>query len=172
MLVYTGPIDSYFSQMGMPRLEYRSIDFEEIWVDEPEDGYYQPAMVVNYPSADVKFTRIVEYKHVPNQSNAVLEGKVKGTLIAREYSTDKGDPYYPVPNQRNRDLYEKYRELAEKEENVCFVGRLASYKYFNMDQAILNALEIYDNLKKNGKLAPKNRPEDLGKDDDPKCCIL
>eukprot|EP00746_Dinoflagellata_sp_MGD_P156722 gnl/MRDRNA2_/MRDRNA2_85948_c0_seq1.p1 gnl/MRDRNA2_/MRDRNA2_85948_c0~~gnl/MRDRNA2_/MRDRNA2_85948_c0_seq1.p1 ORF type:complete len:468 (-),score=93.23 gnl/MRDRNA2_/MRDRNA2_85948_c0_seq1:388-1791(-) len=168
MLVYTGPIDSYFVQQGMPKLEYRSINFEEIWVEDPPEGYFQPAMVVNYPSADVDFTRIVEYKHVPNQSNAVLKGEVKGTLIAREYSTDVGDPYYPVPNPKNRELYEKYRELAEKEENVCFVGRLASYKYFNMDQAILNALEIYDNLKETGKLAPKRRPEDFGPGDGPK----
>merc|ERR1711892_205455 len=74
------------------------------------------------------------------------------------YSSAEGDPYYPVPNPANHALYEQYRELAEKEEGVCFVGRLASYKYFNMDQAILNALEIYDNMKETGKLAPKRRP--------------
>jgi len=64
----------------------------------------------------------------------VKQGKVKGTLIAKEISSAEGDPYYPVPNPDNRALYERYRELAEKEEGVCFVGRLASYKYFNMDQ--------------------------------------
>jgi len=64
MLVYTGPIDAYFAQQGMPKLEYRSIRFEETWVPEPEEGFFQEAMVVNYPSADVPFTRIVEYKHV------------------------------------------------------------------------------------------------------------
>ena len=79
-------------------------------------------MVVNYPAADVPFTRIVEYKHVPNQTLAVKEGKVRGTLIAREYSSAEGDPYYPVPNPANTALYEKYRALAEKEEGVCFVG--------------------------------------------------
>ena len=185
LLVYTGPIDSYFAQQGMPKLEYRSLRFEEIWVDEKEladekwagelghpreEGgeYFQEAMVVNYPSADVPFTRIVEYKHVPNQSQAVLKGEVKGSLIAREYSSAVGDPYYPVPNPENRALYERYRELAEKEEGVCFVGRLASYKYFNMDQAILNALEIYDNMKDTGKLQPKRKPEDFGEGDGPK----
>ena len=132
------------------------------------DGFFQEAMVVNYPSADVPFTRIVEYKHVPNQSQAVLKGEVKGSLIAREYSSAVGDPYYPVPNPENRALYERYRELAEKEEGVCFVGRLASYKYFNMDQAILNALEIYDNMKDTGKLQPKRKPEDFGEGDGPK----
>ena len=125
-------------------------------------------MVVNYPSPDVDFTRIVEYKHVPNQSEAVKAGKVKGSLIAREYSSATGDPYYPVPNPANHALYEKYRALAEKEEGVCFVGRLASYKYFNMDQAILNALEMFDNLKETGKLAPKRSPADFGPGDGPK----
>ena len=67
-----------------------------------------------------------------------------------------------MPNPANHALYEKYRAMAEREEGVCFVGRLASYKYFNMDQAILNALEMYDNLKETGKLAPKRRPEDFG----------
>lgn len=169
-LVYTGPIDAYFAAQGMPKLEYRSIRFEEEFVPEPEGGFFQEAMVVNYPSPDVGFTRIVEYKHVPNQTERVKQGKVKGTLIAREYSMSEGDPYYPVPNPANQALYEKYRTLAEKEQGskVCFVGRLASYKYFNMDQAILNALEIYDNLKEGGKLAPKRRPEDFGPGDGPK----
>merc|ERR1719443_1818538 len=168
MLVYTGPIDSYFAQQGMPKLEYRSIRFEEIWVDQPEGGFYQPAMVVNHPSPDVPYTRIVEYKHVPNQPTNVKQGQVKGTRIAKEYSSAEGDPYYPVPNPENRALYERYRALAEKESDVCFVGRLASYKYFNMDQAILNALEMFDSLKESGKLQPKRRPEDFGPGDGPK----
>jgi len=159
LLVYTGPIDSYFAQQGMPKLEYRSLRFVEEFVPEPEDGFFQEAMVVNYPSSDVEFTRIVEYKHVPNQPQAVKDGKVKGTLIAKEVSSAVGDPYYPVPNPKNNELYEKYRALAEKEPGVAFVGRLASYKYFNMDQAILNALEMFDNLKETGKLEPKTSPD-------------
>ncbi len=117
--------------------------------------------VVNYPSADVGFTRIVEYKHVPNQPEAVRRGEVAGTLIAREVSSAVGDPYYPVPNPKNNELYGRYRALAEREEGVAFVGRLASYKYFNMDQAILNALEMFDNLKETGKLAPKRAPAEF-----------
>merc|ERR1712127_240708 len=155
-------------QLRKPKLEYRSLRFEEEWVPGRDQEFFQEAMVVNYPSPDVPFTRIVEYKHVPNQSEAVKAGKVKGTLLAREYSSAEGDPYYPVPNPANHALYEQYRELAEKEEGVCFVGLLASYKYFNMDQAILNALEIYDNMKETGKLAPKRRPEDFGPGDGPK----
>lgn len=165
LLVYSGQIDSYYAALGMPKLEYRSLRFEEEYVEEPEEGFFQEAMVVNHPSPDVPFTRIVEYKHVPNQPTEVKEGKVKGTLLAREYSMADGEPYYPVPNPENRALYEKYAELAAKEEGVAFVGRLASYKYFNMDQAILNALEMFDNLKESGKLAPKRKPEDFGPGD-------
>ena len=168
LLVYTGQIDSYYASLGLPKLEYRSLHFEEEFVPEPEDGFFQEAMVVNYPSPDVKFTRIVEYKHVPNQPTAVKEGKVKGTLLARECSSAEGEPYYPVPNPENRALYEKYAEMAAKEEGVAFVGRLASYKYFNMDQAILNALEMYDNLKETGTLEPKRAPHEFGPGDGPK----
>jgi len=169
-MIYTGPIDAYFASQGLPKLQYRSIRFENEFVPAPEGGFFQEAMVINYPSPDEPFTRIVEYKHVPNQTRAVLAGEVQGTTIAREHSTADGDPYYPIPNARNQDLYERYRALAEKEEGsrVCFVGRLASYKYFNMDQAILNALEIFDNLKEKGSLAPKRRPEDFGPGDGPK----
>merc|ERR1719453_1955264 len=99
LIIYTGPIDSYFSQVGMPKLEYRSIIFQE-------------AMVLNFPSPDVQFTRIVEYKHVPNQPENVKRGEIKGTLLAKEVSSAVGDPYYPVPNPKNNELYEKYRALA------------------------------------------------------------
>ena len=81
---------------------------------------------------------------MPNQPESAL--KSNGTVIYREYSTDQGEPYYPVPNPENQDLYRKYQKLALEEENVLFVGRLASYKYFNMDQAILAALELYDEI--------------------------
>lgn len=158
LVVYTGQIDSYYASLGLPKLEYRSLRFEEEFIPEPEGGYFQEAMVVNYPSPDVPFTRIVEYKHTPNQPTVSIKGS-QGTLIAREYSTAEGEPYYPVPNPENRALYEKYAQLAAKEEGVCFVGRLASYKYFNMDQAILNALEMFDNLVAHGKLAPQHHPE-------------
>ncbi len=88
--------------------------------------------------------RIAEYKHMPNQPESALLSK--GTVIFREYSTDVGEPYYPVPNPANQELYQKYQKLSLQEKNVLFVGRLASYKYFNMDQAILAALEMYDDI--------------------------
>jgi UDP-galactopyranose mutase len=139
--IFTGPIDAYFNTksegIDLPKLEYRSINFEKkVLKDTP---YFQPNSVVNYPSKDEDFTRIVEYKHFLNQ-------KSKDTVIVTEYTTDKGDPYYPVPNQKNQDLYEKYKALAEKEskeKNIHFIGRLANYKYFNMDQAIKNALDYF-----------------------------
>ncbi|CAK0904161.1 unnamed protein product, partial [Prorocentrum cordatum] len=104
-LIYTGPIDTYPDQ-GMPKLEYRSIRFEEEFIPEPDAGFFQEtlAMVINYPSSDVPFTRIVEYKHVPNQTEAVKEGKVKGTLIAKEFSMadgpEGGGPVLPGPEPR------------------------------------------------------------------------
>eukprot|EP01060_Flectonema_neradi_P024762 TRINITY_DN33642_c0_g1_i1.p1 TRINITY_DN33642_c0_g1~~TRINITY_DN33642_c0_g1_i1.p1 ORF type:complete len:456 (+),score=128.31 TRINITY_DN33642_c0_g1_i1:51-1418(+) len=160
MLVFTGPIDAFYASQGLPKLEYRSIRFEEEVIKNPDEGFFQEAMVVNYPSAGVPYTRIIEYKHTPNQP---ADTEIKGTVIYREFSTGEGDPYYPVPNDQNRELYEKYRAFAEKEEGVAFVGRLASYKYFNMDQAILNALEMFDGLKETGKLEPKRSPEEMQK---------
>jgi UDP-galactopyranose mutase len=136
IIIFTGPIDQYFKNLGLDALEYRSIDFkiEKFY----NTNYYQENSVVNYPGLDVDYTRIVEYKYFLNQQST-------HTLIVKEYTNDNGDPYYPVPTQRNKELYNKYKTLAEKEKNVHFVGRLASYKYFNMDEAILNALEYFNN---------------------------
>lgn len=135
---FTGPIDAYFSHTGYKKLEYRSIDFERKVVRDIGDrNTFQPKFVVNHPSADANFTRIVEYKHMLNQTS-------KHTVMFIERSKDGGEPYYPVPNDENKALYRRYQELAAKESNVTFVGRLANYKYFNMDQAIINALELFD----------------------------
>ena len=131
LLIFTGPIDAFYAAQNWPKLEYRSINFVQEY-HEPVQGFYQDSWVVNYPGPEVNFTRIVEYKHVPNQPEEVLHQK--GTVIFKEFSTDFGDPYYPVPNERNRNLYQKYQDLALKEPGVVFVGRLASYKYFNMDE--------------------------------------
>ena len=146
-LYYTGQIDTYFADLGWPKLEYRSLDFEQV-VQKNTPGYFQPAPVVNHPQfEDVKgnkidYTRIVEYKHLLNQTS-------DHTIYVIERSKDGGEPYYPVPNQENKDLYKKYQNMADKEEGVTFVGRLANYKYFNMDDAILNALELFDKDTKN-----------------------
>ena len=137
-IIFTGPVDEYFHNVGLSKLEYRSLNFE---IKKYENmNYYQPASVVNYPELNVPFTRIVEYKHFLNQTS-------KDTVIVIETSTDKGEPYYPVPNKSNLSLYEKYKKLALAEEtskNVFFVGRLANYKYFNMDETISNALNFFE----------------------------
>lgn len=135
LLVYTGQTDTHYAGFGMPKLEYRSLRFEEEYI--PDVDFFQEAMVVNYPSADVPFTRIFEYKHTPNQPPC--RHFKSGTLIAREYSINGGEPYYPVPNPQNKALYGNYARMAGMEENVRFVGRLASYKYFNMDEALLSS---------------------------------
>ena len=132
---YTGPIDTFYASTGWPKLEYRSLNFERRVAFNTD--HFQPVSVVNHPSSDNDFTRIVEYKHFLHQ-------KSSHTVYFIERSKDGGEPYYPVPSKKNKDLYEKYRSMAEKEEGVFFVGRLANYKYFNMDQAILNALELSD----------------------------
>ncbi|MGB3547434.1 MAG: UDP-galactopyranose mutase, partial [Saprospiraceae bacterium] len=137
-LFYTGPIDRFFDFKHSldEKLEYRSINFVTETVDAE---YFQHNSVINYPGREVDYTRIIEYKHFGNQQSPV-------TTIVKEYTTDEGDPYYPVPNPRNQQIYEKYRREAEALPDVYFVGRLANYKYFNMDQAFHNALELYDKL--------------------------
>ena len=137
-LFYTGPIDRFFEFKHSleTKLEYRSINFVSETVDSE---YFQSNSVVNYPGMEVEFTRIVEYKHFGNQ-------KSSKTTIVKEYTTDDGDPYYPVLNEKNLAIYKKYQEEAAKVKDVYFVGRLANYKYFNMDQAFKNALDLFYNL--------------------------
>jgi len=134
--IFTGPIDEYFKNSGLEKLEYRSIDFNKYIYKNT--NFFQPNSVVNYPNSE-DFTRIVEYKHFLNQNSP-------HTIIVTEKTKDNGEPYYPIPNKKNLELYEKYKKLAEKEEknNVYFLGRLANYKYFNMDAAIENALYFFN----------------------------
>jgi UDP-galactopyranose mutase len=136
-IIYTGPIDKYFSSYNYEKLEYRSIHFiKEVYKNT---NYYQPNSVINYPESIYDFTRIVEYKHILNQ-------KSNHTIIFKEITNDFGEPFYPVPTKRNQDIYLKYKELADNEKNIYFVGRLANYKYFNMDEAIFNSLTIADDI--------------------------
>jgi UDP-galactopyranose mutase len=134
---YTGPIDQFYAAHELPKLEYRSIRFE---TEHVEVDQFQTNSVVNYPSATEAFTRIVEYKHFLHQDVPNI------TTIVREYTMAEGEPYYPVPTQRNREVYEQYRQLAKEDEKkgVHFVGRLANYKYYNMDAAIAAALDACD----------------------------
>jgi UDP-galactopyranose mutase len=135
-VIYTGPIDAYFQEYNMEKLEYRSMRFE---FETIKKEFFQETSQVNYTDEKVPFTRIIEYKHFLNQ-------KSDKTTIVKEYPIKEGEPYYPVPTEKNKLLYEEYRKLAVQEEknNVYFIGRLANYKYFNMDEAILNALEFFE----------------------------
>ena len=151
-LFYTGPVDRYFEfkHSLTEKLEYRSINFVSETVDAE---FYQENSVVNYPGEEVGFTRIIEYKHFGGQ-------KSDKTTIVKEYTTDVGDPYYPVPNPKNQHIYEKYKAEADALIDVYFVGRLANYKYFNMDQAFKNALELFYSLE-NEVIAGQSIKEEL-----------
>lgn len=144
-LFYTGPIDRYFEfKYSMEeKLEYRSIRFVSETVNQE---YFQENSVVNYPGTEVDFTRIIEYKHFGNQ-------KSDKTTIVKEFTVDGGEPYYPILNERNRRIYEKYNQEAQKLTDVYFVGRLANYKYFNMDEAFKNALDLLESLKRENQLS-------------------
>ncbi len=134
-VVYTGPVDEYFD-FKLGTLEYRSLRFEEEYMPDCEN--FQGNAAVNYTSADVPYTRIIEHKHFEF-------GKGDGTVITREYPSEwkPGDePYYPVNNDRNNTLYEQYKALADEEKNVIFGGRLGVYKYFDMDKVIASSLEL------------------------------
>ena len=127
--VYTGSIDAFFNQC-YGELPYRSLRFEHEHF--PRTERFQPVGTVNFPN-DHAYTRITEFKHITGQVHS-------GTSIVREYPTDHGPPYYPVPREGNEMLYQKYKVLAENEPNVTFVGRLAQYRYYNMDQVVSAAL--------------------------------
>ena len=133
-IVFTGMIDEYFDYI-LGALEYRSVRFETEVLDCPN---YQGNAVVNYTEREVPYTRIIEHKHFEF-------GTSDKTVISREYSSEWKvgyEPYYPVNDERNSSLYEKYKELAEKEKRVVFGGRLGAYKYYDMDKVILAALEL------------------------------
>lgn len=138
-LIYTGPIDEYYDFCFGP-LPYRSLRFEPETVDKP---FYQPAMQVNYPN-DEEFTRIVEIKHATGQDLPV-------TTIVREYPQDfvpGREPYYPIPAPDSKKIYDRYAALAAQEPAVTFVGRLATYRYYNMDQIVGMALAEFDRIAK------------------------
>lgn len=134
-LIYTGPIDEYFGYCFGP-LPYRSLKFRHETLNEE---WHQPVGVVNYPAEDVPYTRITEYKHLTGQRHA-------NTAVTYEYPSAQGDPYYPVPRPENAALFRRYQALADACEGVHFVGRLATYRYYNMDQVVAQALSTYEEM--------------------------
>jgi UDP-galactopyranose mutase len=134
-LVFTGPIDEYFDYR-YGRLPYRSLQFRHETLDQE---WLQPVAVVNYPDEATPHTRITEYKHLTGQTS-------DKTSITYEYPAAEGDPYYPIPRDENQALYKRYEALAIAEPDVSFVGRLATYRYYNMDQVVGQALATYRRL--------------------------
>ena len=134
-LIFTGPVDEFFDHRYGP-LPYRSLKFHHQTLDQEQ---FQPVAVVNYPNPETPYTRISEYKHLTGQKHAK-------TSITYEFPSAEGDPYYPIPNAEAQALYKKYEALALARPDVSFVGRLATYKYYNMDQVVGQALATYRRL--------------------------
>jgi UDP-galactopyranose mutase len=133
-LIYTGPIDEFFDYR-FGKLPYRSLEFRFETHDSPR---VQPVATINYPNEHA-YTRVTEFKHLTGQRH-------HKTTVVYEYPRAEGEPYYPVPRRENAELYKRYQELADATPDVHFVGRLATYKYYNMDQVVAQALTLYARL--------------------------
>jgi len=142
-LIFTGQVDEYFG-CRFGRLPYRCLEFKHETVNQE---WVQPVAVINYPN-DYAYTRVTEFKHLTGQEH-------KKSSLVYEFSRAEGDPYYPIPRKENAELYAKYAALAEQTPNVHFVGRLATYKYYNMDQVVAQALTTF------AKIVGKTRQEAL-----------
>lgn len=143
--VYTGPIDTYF-EYRFGKLPYRSLSFEHEHLRNTE--HFQATGTINYPN-EHEYTRITEFKHLTGQQH-------DGTSIVREYPQAEGEPYYPIPRPENEGLFKRYNELADATPDVTFVGRLAQYRYYNMDQVVGAALKSVEEL-----IAALNPAEEL-----------
>ena len=130
-VIFTGPIDEFFNYR-YGKLPYRSLSFKHVTLNKT---WHQPVAVVNYPQTQ-DYTRVTEYKHLTGQRHSK-------TSITYEYPSDEGDPYYPVPRPENAELFKKYETLALATKGVWFVGRLATYRYYNMDQVVGQALATF-----------------------------
>lgn len=147
-IVFTGPVDAYYAQC-YGALPYRSIRFEHEHLQDT--AQYQSVGTINYPT-DFDYTRITEFKHVTGQVHS-------GTSIVREFPQAEGEPYYPVPRPENEALFKRYEALALKERDVTFVGRLAQYRYYNMDQCVGAALKAAEYvLQKLGRRVAPDSP--------------
>jgi UDP-galactopyranose mutase len=139
-MIYTGPVDAFFDER-FGKLPYRSLHFQ---FETHAVERFQQVGTINYPN-DYGFTRITEFKHLTGQ-------KAPATTIVYEYPQAEGDPYYPVPRPENQALYKRYEALAEQTPDVHFVGRLATYRYYNMDQVVAQALTLYRRLSERGRI--------------------
>ena len=140
-MIYTGPVDTYFDYC-YGKLPYRSLEFKH---ETHDQTVFQSAPVINYPN-EQPYTRVTEFKYLTGQEH-------NRTSVVYEFPQAEGDPYYPVPRKENAAIYAKYKALADRTAGVTFVGRLATYKYYNMDQIVAQALTTY------GKIAGMKRIE-------------
>ena len=140
-IIYTGPIDEYFD-FRFGKLPYRSLKFDHQTLEQEQ---FQPVAVVNYPCEEIPFTRISEYKHLTGQQSPV-------TTVTYEYPSAEGDPYYPIPRPENQELFKRYEALADAADDVTFVGRLATYRYYNMDQIVGQALATFRRIEEKKRL--------------------
>jgi UDP-galactopyranose mutase len=144
-LVFTGPIDEYFDHR-FGKLPYRSLKFDHQTLERDK---FQETGTVNYPDPQVPYTRISEYKHLTGQEHP-------RTTITYEYPSAEGDPYYPIPRPENQALFKRYEALADETDDVTFVGRLATYRYYNMDQIVGQALATFRRMdEKRRRLEPQ-----------------
>ena len=134
-LIFTGPIDEYFDHR-FGKLPYRSLTFDHKTLEQER---FQPVGTVNYPAEDVPYTRISEYKYLTGQTSP-------RTTVTYEFPSAEGDPYYPIPRPENQALFKRYEALGDASEGVTFVGRLATYRYYNMDQIVGQALAAFRRL--------------------------
>lgn len=141
--IWTGPVDEFFG-FRFGRLPYRCLSFRHETHDRER---FQPVGVVNYPQTEA-WTRITEYKHLTGQVHP-------RTSISYEFSSAEGDPYYPVPRPENQALYKRYQALADASTDTWFAGRLATYRYMNMDQVVAQALSVFDRIQ---TLVPQGAP--------------
>lgn len=146
-LVYSGPIDEFFDYR-FGKLPYRSLQFRHESLDQEQ---FQSVAVVNYPSPDVPWTRISEYKHLTGQRH-------HKTSITYEFPCAEGDPYYPIPRAENAELYRRYQALADETPRVTFLGRLGTYKYYNMDQVVGQALTLYKRIEEAERSGTTEQP--------------
>ncbi|MDB5200603.1 MAG: glf [Ferruginibacter sp.] len=135
-MIYTGPVDSFFDYC-YGRLPYRSLDFK---FETRDTGQYQAAGTVNYPNEHA-YTRCTEFKHLTGQQH-------HKTSLVYEYPQAEGDPYYPIPTSTNGALYRQYQQLADAEPGTFFTGRLATYKYYNMDQVVAQSLALFKKIQR------------------------
>lgn len=145
-LIFTGPIDEFFDYC-YGKLPYRSLNFDHQTIDLPA---FQPAAVINYPNEHA-YTRVTEFKYLTGQEH-------RKTSIVYEYPCAEGDPYYPIPQPQNAELYRRYKLLADETPGVHFAGRLGTYKYYNMDQVTAQAITLFQKLRDAANVRTQKQP--------------